>query len=390
MADTFTRDSLATYEKAPQKTVPDTTNPFAGAKPAGVADPAAVAAVQAGKVDATPAAKAGREVAATPSGEDDVVIAEDQTDSGDGTSADETADTATATADPGSETETELEVDPAVDARPAPKKGSAAERIVEVLDLAEGYKEYGKLQAARVAELTAENARLAAARATTAAAASADEPSIADEPMPKLADPDVNYDEDRLQAKTEKWIRVQARKEAAALVQQTSTQSEQARLTASVNAKLTSYAEKHPDFEEVALKNPVLVANQLSPVASLAVARSEHTAEILDKFGRDTALAVRTAKLSPEEQLLIVGRVIGDIEREKAAAAAKTPQPGAKPGVKKSITQAPPPPRATPAAGRASERDIQDPDVEMDDFARRHREAKQSARAQARKGRGLA
>ena len=99
-------------------------------------------------------------------------------------------------------------------------------------------------------------------------------------------------------------------------------------------------------------------------------------------------MAVRIAKLAPDAQLLEIGRIIGEIERSKADV--KTTQPGAKPGAKKSITQAPPPPKPTPAAGRVQGRDIQDPGIGMEEFARQHRTAKQADRLQARKLRGLA
>ena len=390
MADTFTRDSLSAYEKAPQTQVADTNNPFAGARPAGVADPAAVAAVQSGQTDATPAAQAGRRAAATPSGDSEVVITEDQPAAGDGTS-DLTEDQSTSTDDLGVVSDTSNDDDLVGEPiKPAPKKGSAAERIVEVLDLAEGYKEYGKLKEKQVAELQAELEQLRSGRTTPAATTASDDvaPPVKVGPMPTISDPDINYDEEKLRQKMEAWIDARADQRVATRMQKMSAQQEQSRLRESVNAKVSAYAAEHPDFETVALKNPVLVKNQLAEVASLAVARSPHTAEILHAFGKDTDTAVRIAKLAPDAQLLEIGRIIGEIERAKASD--KTPQSGAKPGAKKSITQAPPPPKATPAAGRAQQRDVLDPNMGMEEFARQHRAAKQADRQQARKMRGLA
>jgi hypothetical protein len=142
-------------------------------------------------------------------------------------------------------------------------------------------------------------------------------------------------------------------------------------------------------------KNPVLGANQLAFDAGVAVAQSEYTARLLYKFGKDTALAIRTAKQSPAQQLITVGKMIAECEAEDRAKTSKSKQngngsrPDAQPGQKKSITQAPPPPRATQAGGRAAERDIVDPNMSMEEFARRHRGSKQSARETARKQRGL-
>jgi hypothetical protein len=363
MADTFSRESLAEYAKQPQTKVAEDTNPFAGATPAKVADPVAVAAVQSGKVDATPAATSqATDDDATPSGDADVT--EDQTDSGDGTS-DETADTSTAAVDSGDEVET-------------PKKGSARERIVEVLDLAEGYKEYGKLKAAEAAELKAELARLKAPSVKAVAV-----PSIADTPMPRMEDPDVNFDADLLQKKTEKWIDARAEAKAEAAFNRVSKQAEIQKVLDAVDTKVTAFKSTHEDFDDVVSKNQVLQDNQLAPDAALAVARSEFTADLLYRFGQDPKLAVRTAKLSPADQREVIGEMIGEIRSEKKAAA-KNPQTGAKPVVKKSITQASPPPTATKAAGRPTERDMTDPTVEMDDFARRHREGKVAGRERSR------
>src|SRR2546429_3541812 len=101
--------------------------------------------------------------------------------------------------------------------------------------------------------------------------------------------------------------------------------------------------------------------------------------------------------MSPPQQLMQIGRMVAQIENEKATAKGKpvttpskaTPQAGAKPAAK-SITKAPPPPAPTRAAGRATPRDVLDPSISMDEFARQHRNGKESARASNRKQRGLA
>jgi hypothetical protein len=111
----------------------------------------------------------------------------------------------------------------------------------------------------------------------------------------------------------------------------------------------------------------------------------------LYEFGKDTALAIRTAKQSPAQQCITVGKMIAKIEAEQSASGSKQngSKPDAQTGQKKSITKAPPPPTAVRAAGRASERDVVDPNMSMEEFARRHRGSKQSLRENARKQRGL-
>jgi hypothetical protein len=91
-----------------------------------------------------------------------------------------------------------------------------------------------------------------------------------------------------------------------------------------------------------------------------------------------------------------IGKIEAKIEAAKEAAAAaapadkgKQPVTGAKPVKQKSLTQAPPPPTAVKAAGRPTEREETDPGLSMDDFAHRHREKKQTGRAEMRKARGL-
>jgi hypothetical protein len=397
----FSRDDLTAYEKQPQTQVADSlAHVMKGATPAKAADPAAVAALAAGKTDATPAANAGNNSADDPSG--DEVESGDQTGTGDGTS-DDNADSSTASAERSGESEASGENDEhageeAQAARQAPKKGSAAERIQELLDLTEGYKEYGQLKDSALKEALAELARVKAGNGTSAPTKTeAEAPPVEDEPMPDLSDPDVNFDTDKLRVKTQKWIKQQAKAEATAIVNNITGKTAVAKLEAEVNAKVAEFSKTHPDFDKVVNKNPVLIANQLTPEASLAVAQSEYAADILYAFGQDPTYAVRVAKQTTAQQLKELGKLEAKIEAAKAVAAATTTQPdkgqqpagGAKPAKQKSLTQAPPPPTPTRAAGRPTEREETDPNLSMDDFAKRHRERKQVARAASRKARGL-
>lgn len=388
---TFSRDDLANYEKQPQTAVDD-TQARAADKEAGDAQ----AAEQAAK-EAALAAKNAKSAATAdtnnsvedPSG--DEVDTGDQSETGDGTS-DENADSSTAPADPSGDSDTSEEA-----ARQPPKKGSAAERIQELLDLTEGYKEYGQLKDNALKEALAELARLKAgsgASAPTKAEAKAE--PVSDDPMPDLTDPDVNFDTDKLREKTQKWIDKKIAQGTQRVVKEITGQTAAEKLEAEVNTKVAAFAATHSDWETKVAKNPVLIQNQLSPVASLAVARSENTADILYAFGNDPALAIRVAKQTPEQQLVTIGKIEAKIEAAKEAAKVaqpddkgKLPAAGAKPVKQKSLTQAPPPPTPTKAAGRPTEREETDPALSMDDFARRHREKKQTHRAQMRKARGL-
>ena len=397
----FSREDLEKYEKQPQKQVDDKVNPFRGATPARAADPAAIAAVAAGQsVDATQ----GDTAQGATSVDDDTPIVDedgtlgDPTDSGEGTS-DEDADPSTAPADLSGESEPNKDLvgeqeEEEPRARPAPKKGSAEERIVELNDLLEGTKIFGKHMQTQLQDALAELERLKAGGTPTQAqaAAAVAPPVVEDEPMPDLADPDVAFDNDKYRAKMQKWSRDQAKIAARELIREMSGADEAAKRRTEVEKKIAEFAKATPDYEAVVTKNPVLAQNQLAPDAGIAVAQSEYTARLLYKFGKDTALAIRTAKQSPAQQLITIGRMIAECENEdrsKGKQNGNGSKSSAQAGQTKSITKAPPPPTPTRAAGRAQSRDVVDPNMSMEEFARMHRGSKQSARDQHRKMRGL-
>jgi hypothetical protein len=398
MADSFSRDSLEKYEKGPQTKVSDKVNPFRGATPAKAADSAALAAVAAGQIDATPGGAPVQTVADPDPLTDDAPVVDedgtlgDLTESGVGTS-DDTTDSSTVTADPSGESDpnadlTEGDPEPEGDDAnlQAPKKGSAAERIVEVLDLMEGYKIYGKAKEAEVAELQAELARL------RPAAAPALQPVVEekDEPMPDMSDEDVAFDNDKYRTKMAKWVKTQGRIEARRELASVAESQRNASVNASIETKIAAFEKDHPDFATKVRSNKTLASNQLNPIAGRLVAKSEYTAELLYQFGSDTAMAIRVARMDPEDQVVAIHDMITKIKADKKASVkTNNPQGGAKPTPKKSITQAPPPPRATPAAGRPAARDQLDPNIGMDEFARQHRAGKQNARETNRKQRGL-
>jgi hypothetical protein len=399
----FSRADLENYEKQPQKMVDDKLNPFRGATPARAADAAAVAAVAAGQVDATPGGRAAA-AAQDPLVDDDAPIVDedgtlgDQTGSGEGTS-DEGADTSTASVDLSDDTDPNTDLtgeaggEEAPPARPAPKKGSAEERIVELNDLLEGTKIFGKHMQSQLKDALSELERLkSGGEPTTSQTKAAVAPPVEkDEPMPDLADADIAFDNDKYRAKMQKWSRDQAKIAAREIVREMTGADEAQKRRAVVEERIEEFAKTHKDYKAVVTENPVLAANQLAPDAGIEVARSEHVGRILYEFGKDTALAIRTAKQSPAQQLITIGKMIAKIELEAATSGSKQngSKPNAQQGQKKSTTQAPPPPTPTRGGGRAQARDPVDPNMSMEEFARQHRGSKQSARDAARRGRGL-
>jgi hypothetical protein len=376
MADTntFSRESLATYEKQTPKVVPDNVPPTEKT------------------IDAQTSEESAADDATTPSGDDSESV--DQSETGDGTS-DENADSSTASDEPSVDSETDGEggeatADEEARATPPPKKGSAAARIQELNDLTEGYKLYGKQKEAQLAEAQAEIERLKKGSGTPS---SKTDPAPApqsekEDPMPRLEDPDVNFDTDKLEVKMRKWIRSEATKAAtpaaAKVIETSNLTAEQQRIATEFNGRLETFAKDHPDFEKVVLKNPILNANQLSKKASAVMVRSPLSADLMYYFGKNTDEAVRIAKLPEEEQLVEMGEIISKVKATKASgkpdSKGEKPGAGAKPAQKKSLSQAPPPPSPTKGGGRAQARDATDPGMDMDEFARQHREGKQSRR----------
>ena len=414
MADSFSRDSLAAYEKNPQKQVPDkvmVANFMKGSTPAKAADPNAVAAVAAGNVDATPGGAPAAKSAGAAAVVDDLVVDEDgtlgdQSGTGEGTSDDLTSDSSTDTVDHGDDADTTTDLTATSDEEEVvdePAKGSARERIVELNDKLEGAMVFGKAMQEQLKATMAENARLAAERSSTSSGATAAAPTVVSEdpgPMPDMADDEIQFDNDKYRAKMQEWSTKNARREARAIVREMTGAAQANTLMEQVNTKVDTFSKEHPEFQEVVTNNPVLKANQLAPDAGLAVARSPYTAELLMKFGNDPAFAIRIAKMHPADQLLEVGAMVAEIRAEKKAGKTTTTttptnksttatRGGAQPAARKSVSQAPPPPRATTGGGANKRIDPLDPSTRMEDFVRDHRGGKETARKENRRLRGL-
>jgi len=365
----FTREDMAAYEKQPQTQVADNASPFEGATPAKTASAADIATA---KNSTQPNADDSAVNNTDPSSDADESDLDAQ---GDGAS-DANADSSTASADGSGESDTNADDDDqgGNEVQPnqnQPKKGSAAERIQELNDLMSGYKEFGKLKENEVKELRAELARLKTLtdKNPNAAAPSSEAPLAVKEtgdPMPDLSDPDVNFDADKLRVKTQKWIQQQIQNGTQAAVKALTGQTAAEKLRTTFETNAYKFAEGHKDWDTVVVKNQVLIDNQLAPVAAIALARSELGPDIMYYMGQNPGVAVRIAKLPPDQQLEEIGEIKAEIKAQKKAAATtaqpnngtkQTPAPAANKGKQKSHTQAPPPPNPTKGASRADPRE---------------------------------
>jgi hypothetical protein len=380
----FTREELAEYEKRPQVQVDDKINPFTGKTP-----PAATK--QDPPADESVTVEDDADLGTPPSGDEVVTDPDEQ---GDGTSDENGANGDPSTPDPAApsgETETtETTEDDGSTVTPPPKKGSAAERIQEVIDEREGYKAYGTYAQEVIAAKDAEIAELRKKVTTPTPAATATQAEPAD-PMPSMEDPGINYDPTAFNREVKAWTdRELARRSKAAATAASAPNTELQKVVETYNARAAKFAETHKDFVTAVSTLPTF-----GPLAARTMILSEDGPDLLYWLGRHKVDAVRIAKLPPEDQLLELGTIRATIKQGKPVIAPKNATPASDasktPTVKttKSTSNAPPPPTRVPAGNRSQARDIQDPGLSMEDFARRHYEGRQSQREASRKLRGL-
>ena len=375
----FTRDEMTAYEAQPQKMV-EIQNPF-------TESPSPVVASKTTETTST-ATTTPVETVDTSQETSSVTEGTDPTASGDGTSGEETAATPAANADPEGEVET-----PAVE---VPRKGSAQERIQELVDERNALRTYGNHMSTAVKTLTEEIERLKkgatpAATETTAQAPAA--PAEADDPAPTMGDADVGFDVTKFAKKNAEWTQRQITKGVKQGVaqavteittQQTAQQSKQA-----FEARVAAFEETHKDFKTV-IGNPALP--RLSDGAAKILATTEEGVSLLYYLGKNVDVATRISKMSEAQQLVRLGEIKADLKKAAVTSSATPPTApvaGTRQAKPKSLTQAPPPPTPTPAGSRSQERSITDPSLSMDEFVKMERERKIAERQAKRAARGL-
>lgn len=352
----FTRDDLAAYESQPETQIPDPP-----AAPVQEAEPAS-SAVEAQTTDP------------------DAL--------GDGTSDAPSESSTETNVDPDDAPAETTEEIPAEETPPEPpKKGSARERIQELADERDGYKEFGKHLIEQHKAALSEIEKL---KAQIAPAARAETPPATEPPstkFPQLDDPDVNFDPAVLAKKQEAWFAKKIEQGVEEKLAATTSKKAAETLAETFQSRVESFKKETPDWKAI-VENPALP--QLAGAASAVILTSELGPKILYALGKDIGLAQRIAKMSPELQAAQIGKLEATIELAgKTAAGQKAPVGQAKPAPKKSVSNAPPPPTPTPAGNRAQERELTDPGLDMEEFARRHRMGRNAAREANRKARGL-
>lgn len=331
---------------------------------------------------------------ADPSGDE---LESDPDDQGDGTS-DEEEDSSTSDddADPSGETETdEEEEEDGKTVEPQPKKGSARERIQELVDERDGYRAFGEYAqeqiAARDQQVAELRAKLEAAgkSKTEIDAAVASESS---EPMPTFEDEDVGYDPAKYQAKLNKWVETTVSTKVKAALKAAPAKTDEPEVPPEIKVfseRVNKFIEANKDFEAKVKTLP-----QLAQPAAKNIVLAEDGPAILYYLGNHVKDAVRIARLSPDEQLMELGAIRAALRRGKKTVIPPkpkddpTPGQGAKTTAKtKSQSNAPTPPTRVVGGGRRDARDTTDPSMGMEEFARRHRQERVASREANRKAR---
>lgn len=362
----FTREDVAAYEKAPAATVPV----VAAAKPAVATTPDSTVI----PADTTPAPATGDSSATVDS--DPAVPGSDDP------SAD-TADTAPATADDsGSETDPTAEVD--TDQSAVPPKGSAQERIADLVAERNAVRKYAEHQARVIEEqlglLKTLQGQPAAAKDPTVSAAPAAKAADAD-PSPKLED--FNHDYDAFaQAQTAWNTREIARQVKAGVddaLKSNGVQTPEEKAIVAFEDRATEFRKTHADFDKV-LSNPSLP--KLSAKAARQIVFSEQSAAIAYHLGRNPDVATRISRMVPDQQSAALFRLEGQLQAAATAQpTATTTTPAAKPKPKV-VTQAPKPPTPVPAGSGTASIDITK--MSMEEFVAHERQTKAAERAARR------
>lgn len=333
----FTRDELAAYEKS--------TPAAETSQPAALEQETATPAVAESAPAESEASSANDD--ATPPG-----------DTGTDGSSDEHADTSTARADSESET-------PATDdeGTETPRGSRARERIEELVAERNALRKYGEHLLARVEELA--GAKGVKPGTSTDTAESVTRPD-GDDPAPTLEEHE--FDPSKFQDAQNKWIQRQVDKRVAAAVQSLETKQTRLQIAKAFEERTKVLKETAKDFD-IVVSNPALP--KLAPSTVGLIVRSELGPNITYHLGKNPDLATRISRMTPEQQHAAIGRL--EVELAKPAAQAPKPAP------RRTVSNAPPPPKPVPS-GSSGIKDINQ--MSMDEFVA-HERAQKIARRDA-------
>jgi len=167
----------------------------------------------------------------------------------------------------------------------------------------------------------------------------ASEPELKERPMPKLTDPDINFDEDLLYEKTVQWnqhnikIEAQKAKQAAAEAEQKVEAQKTYERYGESKQQVLKVA---PDYE---MAEQAVVAALTVPAQNVILQLASNPAAVVLAVGRNPALLKELASLQ-SNPLKLAAR-IGELNKSVYLAPKPKPQFGADPKVKASSTKPP-------------------------------------------------
>ena len=335
----FTREEVLAYEsQAPAVETP----------------PAAVA-----QDKSTPAADAGSEAA--PSAADDTA----QPVAGDDSSG-APADSPPADGDSDTDTTAVVKTEPE-DNEPAPKPGSARERIQDLVAENKSLRKFGE-------HVLGELKKVREVPASETSAAPAAPVSDADDPAPTLEGHE--FDQVKFAKAQNEWLQKQVDKRLARALQESEGRQTAAAAQRAFEARAAEFAKGKDDYD-------VVMSNVDLPKVAQGTARaivfSEHGPALAYHLAKNPDVATRISRMNPEQQLMALGR----IEVQLAAPAPKSetkPDPKTAP---KKVTKAPPPPVPNPAGTTTAVRNLTDNSLSMDEWVKADR-AQKAAEREAR------
>ncbi len=348
----FTRESLAAYEAQTTAAAPAAAQ-TPPAEPAPVAD-APVAAPDASDTSSV------EDVSADPA-----VPGEDGT-------SDATDDSSSPPADSDSDTPTSEQGDG------KPRKGSAQERIEELVFERNAARKFNDHLLDTIKELKAKVDGLAApAPATASTPATATAPAASDDDPPTLEQ--YKFDPVEYAKAQSKWLKDQVDKKVATALAEAKGQQDIATAQQKFVEREAEAKKAYPDFEVVTSKNPNFP--KLHAETANAIVRSDLGPIVAYEIGKDAVLSARIEKMNQRDQLAAIARVEGMIIGRQAAATKSTPKPA-----QKTVTKAPPPP--TPVRGSSNpQKNVSE--MSMEEFVAHDRQQKLAQQAELKQRRAM-
>ena len=253
----------------------------------------------------------------------------------------------TAPAEPSTGDVTSPADEPAPISQEKPARNSASARIQELVEERNALRAYG-----RHLEQT-----LAEQRGKPAATAPAPAPVSADDPPPTLEQ--HAFDTKKHAEAQAAWVQRQVDKRVTEKVEAVTRQQQQQTAKQQFESRLEAFRATHDDFDLV-ISNPNLPSLHERAVAT--VIHSEKGPELAYQLAKNPDLAVRIARMAPDQQLMALGRLEAQLSTPPAPASSqKTP------------TRAPAPPRPVPS-GAGPGKDPNAPSSSMSEFVAAHRE----------------